>query len=1254
MYPTTLSGALNAAWKTNEDRQNLLSGSALNDELLDVAAQLVVDSLPQLAMPEDPACYLPLLPGRTKESPNWACAHLTEQVWRVAAVSPSLPDQDGTLLKPDKLRIHPERLSRGALELWRAYPGRPADWLHHSVDTTPVRRGKVNHILDAMRPKGEPATVHQWLEALVEDRTATASAAALRLLAVLLDIDLKGDFSAESQARRAKILLTDTGEFVAPLAGQVYRRTSSDGLRDDLVYIDQKISDAPDMVGYLERLGIREADAQGRFRSVLDQGFNGYPDESWTRFWELLRIAGGRSQVRAVLDKVEDPDDVLRVRTMTGRFALLRDCLLPGPVIPPDGTRDRRLVVDMRFHSDDLHVLREFGMTDRPTLGCRLRAGEDWYTNYRRAIYDAYCNELPTTASRPQQQTLRLEGSPTAGPLHLFRELSDSGKAAFLAAMPDEGLVENWTRQVGKQVSTRTAIDSPIRWLLRTEGMVETSKGLRPVGDAVGPQLSPYADVLPVARISADKARKLGLPVKVHDVEGNRWSELLDAVKTSTDTTFVGASYCLLIDVAPGLLAGEEELRCRIGDDWAMRPFGDIAIAVTAEGYEELLRERQPVVLIDSADNADKVEFMITEWGMRRDTDVIQKELRYVESSPATPIADLYPPLRMRMSTTALKGATLLRCSELEEVIRTPQGTRTIPLTSARQDHTVLVPAAVSDMDALFITDREFGWGLGRATCLAVIERHRQDQEDDKLRRRTDSIKRTPTIAGKIAMLIDKDDLRRGLPGGLVASELAATRREPDAMRLAEMAYNAHDDGILRQHAEDIAAQFPNAPTRFDGGHVARQFVALLGLPDSFAGARAPQLPMREEVRGPREFPALHDYQEKIAARLTELLRAKVPGRAMLSLPTAAGKTRVASEGVIRWIREEGIPSGPILWIAQTEELCEQAVQSWMFVWEKVGAEESLVIDRLWSSKSATPVTGRPHVVVATDAKLSSCLDSEDYAWLRSASLVLVDEAHVAISRRYTEILRLLGLTHRETPRHLVGLTATPFRNDTELTRRLVQRFGNSRLDEDIFPDLPIPSLQRIGVLARVEHRELAGARMLLNSDELAKVTSPAGFLPKAAEQRLAEDEARNSILLDEIAALPADWPVLVFATSVQHAKYLAARLCDRKIKARAIDSATPSPERRKTVDDFRNGAIRVITNYGVLSQGFDAPATRAVVIARPVYSANLYQQMIGRGLRGHRNGGSEKCLILDVRDNITNFDHELAFTDFEHLWQEQ
>ena len=43
----------------------------------------------------------------------------------------------------------------------------------------------------------------------------------------------------------------------------------------------------------------------------------------------------------------------------------------------------------------------------------------------------------------------------------------------------------------------------------------------------------------------------------------------------------------------------------------------------------------------------------------------------------------------------------------------------------------------------------------------------------------------------------------------------------------------------------------------------------------------------------------------------------------------------------------------------------------------------------------------------------------------------------------------------------------------------------------------------------------------------------------------------------------------------------------------------------------------------------------RAVYVARPTYSPNVYQQMVGRGLRGPLNGGSPECLIVNVEDNV-------------------
>src|SRR5699024_1480756 len=282
----------------------------------------------------------------------------------------------------------------------------------------------------------------------------------------------------------------------------------------------------------------------------------------------------------------------------------------------------------------------------------------------------------------------------------------------------------------------------------------------------------------------------------------------------------------------------------------------------------------------------------------------------------------------------------------------------------------------------------------------------------------------------------------------------------------------------------EVGQRISNAPSPFSGSTTARAFVSDVGLSDVYAGTRAETLEAVETVPGPTAYPRLHEYQERITARMYELLAGPTPGRAMLTLPTGAGKTRVAAEAVIRVFKDHGL-SGPVLWIAQTGELCEQAVQSWKFVWEKVGAELQLTINRLWASREATAVDSGPHLVVTTDAKLHQCIGRDEYSWLRDAALVVADEAHTAYDRM-TDIFRWLGITHHQTARSLVGLTATPFRgfNEDE-TRLLAQRYGNRRLDEGVFDEEPHTALQRIGVLSEVHHRELAGASLELTAEEL-------------------------------------------------------------------------------------------------------------------------------------------------------------------------
>ena len=77
------------------------------------------------------------------------------------------------------------------------------------------------------------------------------------------------------------------------------------------------------------------------------------------------------------------------------------------------------------------------------------------------------------------------------------------------------------------------------------------------------------------------------------------------------------------------------------------------------------------------------------------------------------------------------------------------------------------------------------------------------------------------------------------------------------------------------------------------------------------------------------------------------------------------------------------------------------------------------------------------------------------------------------------------------------------------------------------------------------------------------------------------------------------------------------------------------------------------LLNYGVLTAGFDAPATSCVVVARPTTSVVLYSQMVGRAMRGRRVGGNRYCEIHTVVDTNTPGFRSVAdaFANWEELW---
>ena len=146
-----------------------------------------------------------------------------------------------------------------------------------------------------------------------------------------------------------------------------------------------------------------------------------------------------------------------------------------------------------------------------------------------------------------------------------------------------------------------------------------------------------------------------------------------------------------------------------------------------------------------------------------------------------------------------------------------------------------------------------------------------------------------------------------------------------------------------------------------------------------------------------------------------------------------------------------------------------------------------------------------------------------------------------------------------------------------------------------------------MGVLAQADHETIEGETFsvdMFSPQELEQAKS-LPWLPRSVKDRTAKSAERTQRIVEAYEThVHLDWPTLIFATSVEHAKTVAALLTRKGIRSRAVSGETETAVRRRIVEEFRSGEIRALVNYGVFREGFDAPRTRAVIVARPVYRA--------------------------------------------------
>jgi len=313
--------------------------------------------------------------------------------------------------------------------------------------------------------------------------------------------------------------------------------------------------------------------------------------------------------------------------------------------------------------------------------------------------------------------------------------------------------------------------------------------------------------------------------------------------------------------------------------------------------------------------------------------------------------------------------------------------------------------------------------------------------------------------------------------------------------------------------------------------------------------------------------------------------------RVVLYSPTGSGKTEIGME-MIRLALGKG---KRVAFLVNRIELCVQASRRF----HKAGIEHGVIQGDNTINISAPVIIGS----IFTVARRS----------MPDVDLILIDEAHaVPGSKAFRDLLFKLN----NVP--VIGLTATPFSTGMGKAYR---ELGGRPLFEELVTAATIRELIDMKFLVDVEvyapsEPDLRGVKIVAGDYN---------------EKQLGEAVDKPALVGDIVAhwiRLAKGTATVVFATNQAHSRHIVEEFKAVGVAAEHVDCFTADDERQAILARVRTGQTTVISNVGILAEGWDHPACSTMVLARPTRSLCRYIQMSGRILRPFP--GKERGLILD------------------------
>lgn len=239
---------------------------------------------------------------------------------------------------------------------------------------------------------------------------------------------------------------------------------------------------------------------------------------------------------------------------------------------------------------------------------------------------------------------------------------------------------------------------------------------------------------------------------------------------------------------------------------------------------------------------------------------------------------------------------------------------------------------------------------------------------------------------------------------------------------------------------------------------------------------------------------------------------------------------------------------------------------------------------------------------------------------LERPTLILCDEAHLAIAATYQDIFRWAkaGPKHHEAGgAKLLLLTATPTRLSGEPMSQVSDIIVDTCSTQDLIDE---------GLLAPMKY-------FAPPPPDLSEVHSLAGDF-NAGELAAAMDKPKIT------GSAVAEWmkvaryrPTIVFCVSIQHAEHVAEQFRLAGVRAVAVSGESDPIVRDAALADLQAGRVDVVCNCALWVAGVDAPSVSCIILLAPTQSLTKYLQSVGRGLRTYP--GKDCCVILDHAGNI-------------------